>query len=91
MKKSIELKRFEIRLSGTGGQGILTLGAIMGRALAPAQKHHDDSRQQEQDQKRLDRQRDGEAYEAVPVASIARALALPGDHGNFRRSRRHFA
>lgn len=34
MKKSIELKRFEIRLSGTGGQGILTLGTVMGRALA---------------------------------------------------------
>jgi 2-oxoglutarate ferredoxin oxidoreductase subunit gamma len=30
----IELVRFEIRLSGLGGQGILTLGKIMGQALA---------------------------------------------------------
>lgn len=29
-----ELNRFEIRLSGTGGQGILTLGKIMGQVLA---------------------------------------------------------
>ncbi|MFP4168001.1 MAG: 2-oxoacid:acceptor oxidoreductase family protein [Desulfonatronovibrionaceae bacterium] len=33
MKKQ-EIKRFEIRLSGLGGQGILTLGKIMGQALA---------------------------------------------------------
>jgi 2-oxoglutarate ferredoxin oxidoreductase subunit gamma len=30
----IDLVRFEIRLSGLGGQGILTLGKIMGQALA---------------------------------------------------------
>jgi 2-oxoglutarate ferredoxin oxidoreductase subunit gamma len=29
-----ELNRFEIRLSGTGGQGILTLGKLMGQVLA---------------------------------------------------------
>lgn len=29
-----ELSRFEVRLSGTGGQGILTLGKIMGQVLA---------------------------------------------------------
>lgn len=30
----IELERFELRLSGTGGQGILTLGKVLGHALA---------------------------------------------------------
>jgi 2-oxoglutarate ferredoxin oxidoreductase subunit gamma len=30
----IELERFELRLSGLGGQGVLTLGKIMGQALA---------------------------------------------------------
>ncbi|MBP9944490.1 MAG: 2-oxoacid:acceptor oxidoreductase family protein [Desulfomicrobium sp.] len=34
MPKPHELNRFEIRLSGTGGQGILTLGKIMGQVLA---------------------------------------------------------
>lgn len=34
MSKHYELSRFEIRLSGTGGQGILTLGKIMGQVLA---------------------------------------------------------
>ena len=28
------LKRFEIRLSGTGGQGVLTLGRVLGESLA---------------------------------------------------------
>jgi 2-oxoglutarate ferredoxin oxidoreductase subunit gamma len=32
--KEFYLNRFEIRLSGLGGQGILTLGKIMGQALA---------------------------------------------------------
>jgi 2-oxoglutarate ferredoxin oxidoreductase subunit gamma len=31
---AVELNRFEIRLSGLGGQGILTLGLILGSALA---------------------------------------------------------
>ncbi|MFP4070651.1 MAG: 2-oxoacid:acceptor oxidoreductase family protein [Desulfovibrionales bacterium] len=34
MRQSTPLHRFEIRLSGLGGQGILTLGKIMGGALA---------------------------------------------------------
>lgn len=34
MKASLGFDRFEIRLSGLGGQGILTLGKIMGSALA---------------------------------------------------------
>lgn len=35
MKKAQqELKRFEIRLSGLGGQGIITLGRILGHSLA---------------------------------------------------------
>ena len=34
MPKQYDLNRFEIRLSGTGGQGILTLGKIMGQVLA---------------------------------------------------------
>ncbi|WP_028575277.1 2-oxoacid:acceptor oxidoreductase family protein [Desulfonatronovibrio hydrogenovorans] len=34
MNKDTKLDRFEIRLSGLGGQGILTLGKIMGQALA---------------------------------------------------------
>jgi 2-oxoglutarate ferredoxin oxidoreductase subunit gamma len=34
MSKDMQLNRFEIRLSGLGGQGILTLGKIMGQALA---------------------------------------------------------
>jgi 2-oxoglutarate ferredoxin oxidoreductase subunit gamma len=34
VKGSIELNRFEIRLSGLGGQGILTLGLILGSGLA---------------------------------------------------------
>ncbi|WP_462325952.1 2-oxoacid:acceptor oxidoreductase family protein [Desulfoplanes sp.] len=34
MSNTNDLVRFEIRLSGLGGQGILTLGKIMGQALA---------------------------------------------------------
>ena len=34
MSKDMRLERFEIRLSGLGGQGIITLGKIMGQALA---------------------------------------------------------
>ncbi len=34
MSNQQEMNRFEIRLSGTGGQGILTLGKIMGQVLA---------------------------------------------------------
>jgi 2-oxoglutarate ferredoxin oxidoreductase subunit gamma len=34
MPKQYDLSRFEVRLSGTGGQGILTLGKIMGQVLA---------------------------------------------------------
>lgn len=32
--KKIQLERFEVRLSGTGGQGIITLGRVMGSGLA---------------------------------------------------------
>jgi len=34
MKQQQELDRFEIRFSGLGGQGIITLGKIMGQGLA---------------------------------------------------------
>ena len=34
MKGQQELERFEIRFSGLGGQGIITLGKIMGQGLA---------------------------------------------------------
>uniref|UniRef100_UPI0025BE497D 2-oxoacid:acceptor oxidoreductase family protein n=1 Tax=Desulfonatronospira sp. TaxID=1962951 RepID=UPI0025BE497D len=34
MTNDLHLDRFEVRLSGLGGQGILTLGRIMGQALA---------------------------------------------------------
>jgi len=34
MKPQQELERFEIRFSGLGGQGIITLGKIMGQGLA---------------------------------------------------------
>lgn len=34
MKSPIELQRFELRLSGLGGQGILTLGKVLGAGLA---------------------------------------------------------
>ncbi|MFO7817636.1 MAG: 2-oxoacid:acceptor oxidoreductase family protein [Thermodesulfobacteriota bacterium] len=34
MTPKMDIDRFEIRLSGLGGQGILTLGKIMGQALA---------------------------------------------------------
>lgn len=34
MKTPQDLHRFEIRLSGTGGQGIITLGRILGHGLA---------------------------------------------------------
>ena len=34
MSNELHLNRFEVRLSGLGGQGILTLGRIMGQALA---------------------------------------------------------
>jgi len=34
MKAQQELERFEIRFSGLGGQGIITLGRVMGQGLA---------------------------------------------------------
>lgn len=34
MKSQQELERFEIRFSGLGGQGIITLGKVMGQGLA---------------------------------------------------------
>lgn len=34
MKQSVTLDRFEIRLSGLGGQGIITLGRVLGTGLA---------------------------------------------------------
>ncbi len=34
MKAQQELQRFEIRFSGLGGQGIITLGKVMGQGLA---------------------------------------------------------
>ena len=34
MKPAVELDRFEIRLSGLGGQGIITLGKVLGHGLA---------------------------------------------------------
>lgn len=34
MKQSQQLERFEIRLSGLGGQGIITLGKVLGNGLA---------------------------------------------------------
>ncbi len=34
MKNQIDLQRFEIRFSGLGGQGIITLGRVMGAGLA---------------------------------------------------------
>lgn len=37
---SRRLERFEIRLSGTGGQGVLTLGRILGEALALDHGYH---------------------------------------------------
>ena len=40
MKPKCYLDRFEIRLSGTGGQGILTLGRILGHALALGHGFH---------------------------------------------------
>lgn len=36
----IALERFEIRLSGTGGQGIITLGRVMGSGLALGHGYH---------------------------------------------------
>ncbi len=40
MKTAQELNRFEIRLSGTGGQGIITLGRILGGGLALGMGYH---------------------------------------------------
>lgn len=40
MSKDMRLERFEIRLSGLGGQGIITLGKIMGQALALDHGYH---------------------------------------------------
>ncbi len=40
MKNPIELNRFELRLSGTGGQGIITLGKILGYGLAIGQDYY---------------------------------------------------
>lgn len=34
MKQAVNIERFEICLSGLGGQGVLTLGKVMGQALA---------------------------------------------------------
>jgi 2-oxoglutarate ferredoxin oxidoreductase subunit gamma len=36
----MQLERFEIRLSGTGGQGIITLGRVMGSGLALGHGFH---------------------------------------------------
>lgn len=40
MKERTFLHRFEIRLSGTGGQGILTLGKILGQGLSVGQGYN---------------------------------------------------
>lgn len=40
MKQSTELQRFELRLSGLGGQGIITLGKILGYGLALGQGYY---------------------------------------------------
>lgn len=40
MKKPMELQRFELRLSGLGGQGIITLGKILGYGLALGQGYY---------------------------------------------------
>lgn len=40
MKKPMELKRFELRLSGLGGQGIITLGKVLGYGLAIGQGYY---------------------------------------------------
>lgn len=40
MKKLQSIQRFEIRLSGTGGQGLITLGKMMGSALALGHGYH---------------------------------------------------
>lgn len=40
MKERIILDRFEIRLSGTGGQGILTLGKVLGHGLSIGQGYN---------------------------------------------------
>lgn len=37
MKQTTELNRFELRLSGLGGQGIITLGKVLGYGLAIGQ------------------------------------------------------
>lgn len=34
MKSPVAIQRFELRLSGLGGQGILTLGKVLGAGLA---------------------------------------------------------
>ncbi len=40
MKASTELNRFELRLSGLGGQGIITLGKVLGYGLALGHGYH---------------------------------------------------
>lgn len=40
MKQPTELQRFELRLSGLGGQGIITLGKILGYGLAIGQGYY---------------------------------------------------
>ncbi|WP_027368719.1 2-oxoacid:acceptor oxidoreductase family protein [Desulfocurvibacter africanus] len=40
MKERMILDRFEIRLSGTGGQGILTLGKLLGHGLSIGQGYN---------------------------------------------------
>ncbi|GFM35642.1 2-oxoacid:acceptor oxidoreductase family protein [Desulfovibrio psychrotolerans] len=40
MKKLQQIERFEVRLSGTGGQGLITLGRMLGYALAIGHGYH---------------------------------------------------
>lgn len=40
MKKLQQIDRFEVRLSGTGGQGLITLGRMLGYALAIGHGYH---------------------------------------------------
>lgn len=65
--------RFALRLFGSGKIAGLDRHKI--GAVAFIAGYTPSKRQQEQDEKHLDHERDCEAYEAVPAASIARALA----------------
>lgn len=40
MKQLLQIDRFEVRLSGTGGQGLITLGRMLGYALAIGHGYH---------------------------------------------------